>query len=408
MNSHRIPTWLLKQGLSRAIVCLGLILTTLISHAATPIVSNVRASQRPGSKLVDIYYDLVDADTSALTVYIQISSDAGSTWTVPARTFTGAVGGGVAPGPNKYVVWNAGADWDGQFTAQCRVNVSANDADSQGFALIPAGSFTMGDTFSEGGSQERPTHSVSISAFYIEKTEVSKALWDSVYQWAIPRGYGFDNAGSGKGANHPVHTVNWFDAAKWCNARSQSDGRTPVYYTDAALTAVWKTGQTVPFVKWSANGYRLPTEAEWEKAARGGLSGKRFPWGDTITHNQANYNSSTTYSYDTSTTRGYHPTYATGSQPYTSPVASFSPQGYGLFDVAGNVWEWCWDWYDSSWYSNAGATQTDPRGPPTGSYRVLRGGSWYVYASYSRCAFRNYSTPSYADAYFGFRCVRGL
>jgi formylglycine-generating enzyme len=375
---------------------------------AAPVVSNVRASQRPGSKLVDIYYDLSDSDTSTLTVSIQVSWDAGSTWTVPAYTFTGAYGGGVSPGVNKYVVWNAGVDWDGQFTSQCRVRVTANDADPDGFVQIPAGAYLRGDCLNEGNANERPTNSVYISAFYIEKTKVTKARWDAAYQYGVNHGYAsFDHAGSGKAADHPVQTVNWFDVVKWCNARSELEGRTPVYYTDAGLTAIYKNGQAAPFVKWSANGYRLPTEAEWEKAARGGLSGCRFPWGFTITHNQANYWSSTNFFYDTSLTRGYHPTYAVGGMPYTSPVASFAANGYGLFDMAGNVMEWCWDWYDDYWYSKPGATQSDTPGPTSGTYRVMRGGDWTDAANAARCAIRICDAPGVTWNSYGFRCVRG-
>jgi sulfatase modifying factor 1 len=267
----------------------------------------------------------------------------------------------------------------------------------------------MGDTLVDGSSSELPVHSVSISAFYIGKALVTKEQWDPAYQYGLAHGYAFDNVGSQKAAGHPVHTVNWFDVVKWCNARSQLESRTPAYYTDAGLTSVYKIGQVAAYVKWSANGYRLPTEAEWEKAARGGLSGRRFPWGDTITHNQANYCSETNYFYDTSVTRGSHPTYATGSMPYTSPAGAFSSNGYGLFDMAGNLWEWCWDWHDSTWHSNAGATQNDTRGP-TGplSYRVLRGGTWSLNAYISRCAARNAYSPSNANDYIGFRCVRGL
>lgn len=113
-----------------------------------------------------------------------------------------------------------------------------------------------------------------------------------------------------------------------------------------------------PHVRWNA-GYRLPTEAEWEKAARGGKNGHRFPWADaeTITHRQANYVSNGT-EYDVSPTKGWHPEY--GRQP--SPVADFPPNGYGLYDMAGNVPEYCWDWHGAY----AGQPVTDPRGPPSG------------------------------------------
>src|SRR5215212_2223216 len=95
-----------------------------------------------------------------------------------------------------------------------------------------------------------------------------------------------------KATNHPVNNVSWYDAVKWCNARSEKDGLTPCYYSNVGLTVVYKTGRTEPYVRWTANGYRLPTEAEWEKAARGGLVGKRYPFGDSIDGSQANYSGS--------------------------------------------------------------------------------------------------------------------
>ena len=389
------------------VVCLIFAASCCLLSAADPVVSNVRASQRPGTQLVDITYALVDPDSSSLTVSVAVSDNGGSTYAVPVTTFSGALGAGIPPGNNKRITWDAGTDWPGKFSSNMRFRITADDQvipiAPTGMALIPAGSFTMGNCMSasEGWTEELPTHTVSVSAFYMDKYLVTKALWDSVYVWAVAHGYSFDNVGSGKAANHPVHTINWYDMVKWCNARSEKEGRSPAYYTNATQSVVYRTGRIDvqnAWVKWNA-GYRLPTEAEWEKAARGGLSGKRFPWGDTITHSQANYYSSSSYAYDISPTRGYHPSYDNDPMPYTSPVGSFAPNGYGLYDMAGNVWEWCWDWFGS--YSSG--SQTDPRGPTSGSDRVRRGGCWYGSAYFCRVAYRYYLWPDGVLGNLGFR-----
>jgi len=389
---------------------LVLLLMELVASAAPPVVSNVRASQRPGTQLVDIYYDLADPDSASLAVTVLVSTNGGSSYTLPATSFSGSGwGSAVAPGSNKQITWNAGADWSGKYSANVRFRVTADDATApSGMALIPAGSFTMGNCMSasEGWSDELPLHTVYVNAFFMEKNLVTKSLWDTVYQWAIGHGYSFDYAGSGKGANHPVHTINWYDCVKWCNARSEKEGRVPAYYTNAGLGVRYRSGQVAPYVNWSS-GYRLPTEAEWEKAARGGSSGQRFPWGNTISWSQANYyayplSAGGGYAYDVNPTQGYHPTFNDGVYPYTSPVGYFASNGYGLYDMAGNVWEWCWDWYGA--YSSG--SQTDPRGPTSGSSRVIRGGCWYYSAIYCRTADRgDYYSPTVSRSYVGFRPV---
>ena len=274
---------------------------------------------------------------------------------------------------------------------------------ADGMALIPAGAFTMGDTL-DGESDAIPTN-VTVSAFYMDTNLVSYSRWLTVYNWATANGYDFDSAGSGKAANHPVQMVNWYDVVKWSNARSQQVGLTPVYYTDAGLTHVFTNGDVVPYVNWSASGYRLPTEAEWEKAARGGLSRQRFPWGNKISESQANYPSDGDYSYDLGPS-GNNAIGMIGGLPFTSPVGSFAANGYGLYDMAGNVEEWCWDWYGTPYGQ---PTTTNPTGPATGSYHVSRGGDWGSGAVTARCANRVYIIPSNDHLNFiGFRCVRGL
>lgn len=379
------------------------------AHGAPPVVSNITAAQRTGSKLVDINYD-VTADVSTVKITLAISSDGGATYSVPATTVSGDVGPGVTLGTGKTITWNAGTDWNEQFDSQVRFQLTADDLvvapTPGGFSMIPAGQFTMGRT-SGDMDPDAPPVSVTVSAFYMQVMLVTKAQWDDVRSWGTTHGYTDLDAGYGKASNHPLINVTWRDVIKWCNARSEKEGLTPCYMVGSA---VMKTGTANPTVNWTATGYRLPTEAEWEKAARGGVSGKRFPWGtDTITHDDANYNSvANSYSYDLSSTRGYHPAYNDGVWPYTytSPVGSFAANGYGLFDMAGNAFEWCWDWYGSSYYSNGA---TDPRGPASGTNRVGRGGYWFFNSWYCRAAARNDGlNPDTAYAGFGFRVARSL
>ncbi|MBN2164426.1 MAG: SUMF1/EgtB/PvdO family nonheme iron enzyme [Pontiellaceae bacterium] len=266
-----------------------------------------------------------------------------------------------------------------------RVSAAKGSSAPAGMVLIPAG--TNSGTVPESGA-----YSLTVTnSFYMDATEVTKAQWDSVYSWAITNGYSFRNSGLGKGTDHPVHTVNWYDCVKWCNARSEKDGKTPCYTVSGSS---YKTGESAPDCNFDANGYRLPTNDEWEYAARGGQFGNRFPWGDTITHSEANYwsywsDGEPYYFYDENSASGYHPDYYDffeGGPPYTSPAASFASNGYGLYDMSGNVCEWCWD----AIYS---------------SHRYFRGGSWFHHAYYARCDFAYWNYPYSAYDYYGFRAV---
>lgn len=266
-----------------------------------------------------------------------------------------------------------------------------------GMVFIPGGNFKMGDGV-DGFSIAQPVRSIYVSGFYLDKYEVTKSLWDMVYAWAIGQGYSFDNVGFGKAANHPVHSVNWYDMVKWCNARSELEGRVPCYTFSGST---YRSGQRSPDCDWALNGYRLPTEAEWEKAARGGLNTQRFDWGNLIAHSNANYYASSSYVYDVSPTFTYHPDHDVGGFPYSSPVGSFAPNEYGACDLTGNMWELCWDWYDREYYGSAPAS--NPRGPGTGLFRVARGGSWSSLAWLCRSPGRGWIGPTNIGDEVGFR-----
>lgn len=284
----------------------------------------------------------------------------------------------------------------------------------EGMAFIPAGSFIMGDTFGEGCIDEYPVHTVTVSAFYIGCYEVTNDEMVEVLQWAydndrievsasaVENAIGdkrtllhiseaqcritWDGKAFGikadKGSGYPCVEISWYGSVAYCNYRSEMEGLIPCYNLDD-----WSCN-------WSANGYRLPTDAEWEKAARGGAEGHRFPWSDTdtIDLSRANYKSNSDLSYDISSTSGHHPDYNNGDFPYTSPVGSFAPNGYGIYDTAGNVWEWIWDYWDARYYTEE--PMTDPRGPSSGTYRVVRSGRWGYDAASCRVSGRRHGWPS--------------
>ena len=294
---------------------------------------------------------------------------------------------------------------------------------------IAGGTFQMGDPFSEGDLDERPVHTVTLDSFYMGKYEVTyaqycqylnSALGSSIYvfggvvygsgnnqpycdtstsisynQIAYSGGvFSVRTKGGRNMSNDPMVWVSWYGSVAYCNWRSQQEGYQQCY---DSCDPNWPCD-------FSKHGYRLATEAEWEYAARSGLSGKRFPWGDTITHSQANYYSDGLYSYDINPTRGYHPTWNDGIYPCTSPAGSFSANCFGVYDMTGNVWEWCNDRYSSTYYSSS--PSNNPTGPTSGTNRVLRGGGAFNGGAYvCRVANCYNDNPSNRYTHDGLRVV---
>jgi len=257
---------------------------------------------------------------------------------------------------------------------------------------IPGGSFEMGnpDT-SIGRDDERPVHTVTLSSFYMGKYEVTQNQWTAVM--GNNPSYFPDSPATGEvQGKRPVDCLSWYDTLVFCNKLSMMEGLSPAYRISGSTDpADWGTvPDSENKAAWDAvdivagsNGYRLPTEAQWEYAARGGN------W------------SPGNYTYSGSNTIGDVAWYRDNSGDKTHEVGKKAPNGLGLYDMTGNVLEWCWDWYDEDYYSSSPAN--DPMGAAAGSYRVVRGGSWR-YDAYS-ASHRSYDDTSGSRS-SGFRLVR--
>ena len=268
-------------------------------------------------------------------------------------------------------------------------------------ALIRGGTFTMGDQFNEGRTDEKPTHSVTLSDFYIGKYEVTFEEYDA-FCTATAREKP-DDGSWGRG-RRPVINVDWYDAVEYCNWRSQKESLGLVYTIDKTRkdpnnqnnndTKRWTVSMNL-----NAKGYRLPTEAEWEYAAREGGKKVRFGNGrDVINPSEINFNASASFKKDYSVTGEY--------RQKTVPVDELSANSFGLKHISGNVWEWCSDWYGDKYYTQSDGKR-NPLGPDSGRVRVLRGGSWFNNPEYCRVANRYYTDPLDRSTDFGFRVVRG-
>jgi len=398
MNQKRFPLIILSIFLT--FICL--ILIALAAGNNAPVVKNVLVQQRQGTRIVDIFYDVEDADSDLLTISVHISFDGGDTFEtdrVNTCIEDSDIGENIEPGKNKRIVWDAGTDAPDIYTLDFVAKVIADDGitdelpliktrqkDGMKMRLIPAGEFSMGDHHNIGDDDEKPVHTVYLDAYYIDETEVTNEQY-----CAFLNDYG-KNADT---VGHELLDLNEEDCLieKVGNTYKPKSG----YEKHPVIEVSWYGAAA--YAQWA--GARLPTESQWEKAARGGLVGKKYPWGDTITHDDANY-----WKIE-------------GKDKWerTAPVGSFPANGYGLFDMAGNVWEWCADEYDSGYYSKS--PKKNPTGPGTpilfvgndftnvNTVRSGRGGSWsstFWPPNQLRCANRNNSEPTFTFNNFGFRC----
>jgi formylglycine-generating enzyme required for sulfatase activity len=232
---------------------------------------------------------------------------------------------------------------------------------SANMVRVEGGTFQMGGI--DGDSDEKPVHTVTVKSFYMGRTEVSQKEWQEIMG---------NDPSYFKGDNLPVEQVNWYEAVEYCNRLSLKEGLSPAYQG---------SGNHI-VCDFNASGYRLPTEAEWEYAARGGNR-------DAMAYEYSGGNSVDPVAWYNENSDSSH------------PVGMKQPNSQGLYDMSGNVWEWCWDWYGS--YSSE--SQADPTGASSGNGRVRRSGGWYGSAANVRAANRDSGTPWYRSNNLGFRVV---
>jgi sulfatase modifying factor 1 len=323
-------------------------------------ITNVQARQ--AGKVAVVTYDLTGPATETYQIELHLSDDNGNTWMGPLKTVRGDVGAGIRPGTGKKITWEALQDYE-YITGNVRFKVKAKGNAVEPpkpvqtlpyepeMVFVKGGIFTMGCTNEQGsdcGGNEKPAHRVQVSDFYIGKFEVTQDQWVAVMK---------DNPSSFKNCGKcPVESVSWDDVQYFIKRLNQVTGRN----------------------------YRLPTEAEWEYAARGGAKslGDKFSGGPSL---------------------NYVGWYKDNSSSKTQPVGGKEPNELGIYDMSGNVWEWCQDWYDQNYYVGRPSLDVNPQGAATGTYRVSRGGSWYFLAAFCRVADRYWYAPDYRSFYRGFR-----
>jgi formylglycine-generating enzyme required for sulfatase activity len=328
-----------------------------------------------GSQII-VTYDLNTSDAKQIfDISLYISKDNGSTWQGPLTYVAGNVGEAQTAGNNRLIIWDALREYrslKGTIGFQVRAK-SKVDKNLPEMVFVKGGTFQMGSE--DGGDDEKPIHSVTVSDFYIGKYEVtvkeylvfSNATNSNFPEW-LEKGSPYNvetgtkdyykKVGYSKNSNDnlPIIGVSWNDAVAYCKWVSKTTGKN----------------------------YRLPTEAEWEYAARGG-------------------NQSKGYKYSGSNTIDNIAWYGSNSDLKTYPIGQKSSNELGIYDMSGNVWEWCSDWYGSDYYKNS--SSNNPKGANSGTYRVLRGGAWSYEPAYCRIAYRRNYTPTIRYDSIGFRVV---
>ena len=325
------------------------------SVAPAQQISNVSATQE--EKKIVVTYDLSGGETGqTYDVSLRVSEDGGSAWSNPLTAVSGDVGTGIKGGYGKQIIWDVLSEPGREKLLGDRIKfkIQAEYA-TKASGLIPEMVFIQGGTFqmgsNDGESDEKPVHRVTVGSFYLGKYEVTQKQWKSV-MGSDPPALRFKGC-----ENCPVESVSWNDVQEFIRKLNQMTGMS----------------------------FRLPAEAEWEYAARGG-------------------NQSRGYTYSGSNDLGEAAWYSSNSSSETHPVGQKKPNELGLYDMSGNVWEWCSDWYDSDYYQNSPAN--NPIGPSTGSYRALRGGSWNYEPYDCRTADRGWRYPDFRSNSLGFRLCR--
>jgi len=369
------------------IVCFLLLAISVFGQNTVPVIETVNVEQRINTKKVDIYYDVLDFDNDNLLVLVKVSDDGGVTFKIPAQTFSGDYGLGIIPGSDKHIMWNAGIDYPEHVGENYRVKLIVSDAKINVLSQVEEGSFLMG----EGAGIDDPVHEIVLDVYGICPHAVSneeyKLFCDATNRnypqegsnYQAPTGYFLNYK------DYPVVGISWYDAVSYCNWLSELDNLEPCYNLSNWIFDPTKSG------------YHLPTEAQWEKAARGALSQKTFPWGDTAPGNRCNYSGYAGALLETM------PDFD-GQGRGTIQVESLNTNYYGMYNIAGNVWEWCNDWYQRNYYDVS--PSENPLGPESGEEKVIRGGAWNTSDIKLHCAFRDRYSPGIKQYDIGFRIAK--